>query len=58
MRVVTRQWEDVDHELEDSVAGALISPSGGTEGDGDPLGLGGTIKYVGSTSSTVAECLF
>lgn len=41
-----RQWEDVDHDLEDSVAGALMSPTGSGEGDGDPLGLGSTIKWV------------
>ncbi|KAJ3567835.1 hypothetical protein NP233_g6101 [Leucocoprinus birnbaumii] len=38
------RWEDVDHDLEDSVAGALMSPSGSTEGDGDPLGLGSDVN--------------
>lgn len=38
------RWEDVDHDLEDSVAGALMSPSGSTEGDGDPLALGSTVN--------------
>lgn len=38
-----RKWEDVDHELEDSVAGALTSSSGDGEGQ-DPLGIGGYVK--------------
>ncbi|KII91212.1 hypothetical protein PLICRDRAFT_173102 [Plicaturopsis crispa FD-325 SS-3] len=37
------KWEEVDHDLEDSVAGALMSPTTGVEGDGDPLGLGQTV---------------
>ncbi|GLB39153.1 putative exocyst complex component Sec5 [Lyophyllum shimeji] len=36
------KWEDIDHELEDSVAGALTSTSG--DGEGDPLGLGGHVN--------------
>ncbi|KIK70183.1 hypothetical protein GYMLUDRAFT_67436 [Collybiopsis luxurians FD-317 M1] len=32
------QWEDIDHELEDSVAGALLSSN--NEMEGDPLGIG------------------
>ncbi|KAG6827599.1 hypothetical protein H0H92_011172 [Tricholoma furcatifolium] len=32
------KWEEIDHELGDSVAGALTSSTG--DGDGDPLGLG------------------
>lgn len=38
------KWEDIDHDLEDSVAGAIMNPSGLTEGDGDPLGLGAAIN--------------
>ncbi|PFH47085.1 hypothetical protein AMATHDRAFT_68442 [Amanita thiersii Skay4041] len=43
------QWEDIDHDFEDSIAGALSSPSLGAGGDGereagDPLGLGGFIN--------------
>ncbi|KAG6865443.1 hypothetical protein C0991_002519 [Blastosporella zonata] len=38
------KWEDIDHELEDSVAGALTSTSG--DGEGDPLGIGGFVKLV------------
>lgn len=40
-----RKWEDIDHDLENSIAGALTSPSGG-DGDGDPLGLGAIIECV------------
>lgn len=39
-----RKWEDVDHE--DSVAGQLVGPSGGGEGEGDPLGLGAFVECV------------
>ncbi|KAJ3969971.1 exocyst complex component sec5 [Lentinula raphanica] len=36
------QWEDIDHDLEDSVAGALLSSN--NEVDGDPLGIGSDVK--------------
>lgn len=36
-----QKWEEVDHDLGDSLAGALTSPTG--EGEGDPLGLGAII---------------
>ncbi|KXN89146.1 Exocyst complex component 2 [Leucoagaricus sp. SymC.cos] len=38
------RWEEADHDLEDSVAGALMSPTGSFEGDGDPLGIGTSIN--------------
>ncbi|TFK20519.1 hypothetical protein FA15DRAFT_673418 [Coprinopsis marcescibilis] len=38
------KWEEVDHELEDSVAGALLSPTSGNEGEGDPLNLGSNVS--------------
>jgi hypothetical protein len=41
-----RKWEDVDHDLEDSIAGALTNPTGGGDGEGDPLGLGAGIECV------------
>jgi hypothetical protein len=36
-----RQWEDVDHDLDDSVAGELTrgGPGGESTEVGDPLGL-------------------
>jgi hypothetical protein len=37
--IFDRQWEDVDHDLDGSVPGALLSPTGSGEGDGDCLGL-------------------
>ncbi|CAK5272889.1 unnamed protein product [Mycena citricolor] len=37
------KWEEVDHELENSIAGALASNANG-EGEGDPLGLGATVN--------------
>ena len=46
MNFLDRKWEDVDHDLENSVAGALTSPTGGGDGDGDPLGLGAVIECV------------
>ncbi|KAF5383308.1 hypothetical protein D9615_005002 [Tricholomella constricta] len=37
------KWEEIDHELENSVAGALTSTAG--DGDsGDPLGIGGFVN--------------
>ncbi|KAF8999104.1 exocyst complex component sec5 [Cyathus striatus] len=39
-----QKWEEIDHDLEDSVAGALMTPSGYNENDMDPLGLGGSVN--------------
>lgn len=39
-----RRWQEVDHDLEDSLAGAVLNPTGSWEEDGDPLGLGGYVK--------------
>ncbi|KAF9068906.1 exocyst complex component Sec5-domain-containing protein [Rhodocollybia butyracea] len=36
------QWEDIDHDLEDSVAGALLTSN--NEMDGDPLGIGSDVN--------------
>ena len=41
-----RQWEEVDYDFEDSVAGALTSSSGSGDIEGDPLGLGTYVKCV------------
>ncbi|KAK7046645.1 exocyst complex component SEC5 [Favolaschia claudopus] len=38
------KWEDVDHELEDSVASAITRPGAGGDGEGDPLGLGSGVS--------------
>ena len=48
------KWEEVDHELEDSVSGALTGPSSSTEAEGDPLGLGSSVslKDMDMQSST------
>lgn len=40
-----RKWEDVDHELSGSVAGAL-TPGLSADGEQDPLGLGRRIECV------------
>ena len=40
------KWEEVDHDLEDSVAGALLSPSSNNDAEGDPLGIGSAVKCV------------
>ena len=45
MSTLRRVWEEVDHDLDDSIAGALTSPTG-SDGEGDPLGLGAIIKWV------------
>lgn len=44
LNAMTRKWEEIDHDLEDSAAGVFTSGSG--EGEGDPLGLGAYVKYV------------
>jgi hypothetical protein len=59
--ILDRKWEDIDHDLEDSVAGALISPTGGGDGEGDPLGLGAVIEWVSRslryfTSDASSQC--
>lgn len=43
-----RKWEEVDHELADTLAGAMLSPSisQAPEGEGDPIGLGDAYKCV------------
>ncbi|KAJ7151147.1 exocyst complex component sec5 [Mycena filopes] len=38
------KWEEIDHELENSFAGALTSTGPSGDGDGDPLGLGTMIN--------------
>jgi hypothetical protein len=48
-----RKWEDVDHE--DSVAGQLVGPSGGGEGEGDPLGLGAFVECVRASIMEMAN---
>ncbi|KAF5367582.1 hypothetical protein D9758_003714 [Tetrapyrgos nigripes] len=37
-------WEEVDHEIEDSLAGALTNTSGSGESEVDPLGLGSNVN--------------
>ncbi|KAF8970220.1 exocyst complex component Sec5-domain-containing protein [Flammula alnicola] len=51
------KWEEVDHELEDSVAGALLSPSSGGDMEGDPLGLGSTVRMRDMEMESKAACL-
>ncbi len=44
---VSSQWEEVDHDFDDTIAGLLTSP-GGANSDAeiaDPLGLGSSVKY-------------
>ncbi|KAJ3732617.1 exocyst complex component sec5 [Lentinula guzmanii] len=36
------QWENIDHDLEDSIAGALLSST--NEMEGDPLGIGSDVN--------------
>ncbi|KAJ7810126.1 exocyst complex component sec5 [Mycena leptocephala] len=38
------KWEEIDHELENSLASAITSTGASGDGDGDPLGLGQTIN--------------
>jgi hypothetical protein len=39
------KWQEVDHDIEDSVAGAVLSPTSGIDVESDPLGLGHTVKF-------------
>lgn len=43
-----RKWEEVDHDLEDSLAGNLTrsGPGGGDSEPTDPLGLGRPLECV------------
>ncbi len=45
-----RKWEEVDHELEDSVAGSMLSPTSTADRDrereGNPLGLPHSLECV------------
>ncbi|KDQ60180.1 hypothetical protein JAAARDRAFT_205190 [Jaapia argillacea MUCL 33604] len=50
------KWEEVDHDLEDSVAGALTGASG-SEGEGDPLGLGSVIDVKNMDMESKASVL-
>ncbi|PPR03648.1 hypothetical protein CVT24_007762 [Panaeolus cyanescens] len=34
------QWEDINHDFDETIAGSLVSPSATAEREGDPLGLG------------------
>ncbi|TRM60363.1 exocyst complex component Sec5-domain-containing protein [Schizophyllum amplum] len=50
------QWEEIDHDLEDSVAGSLANAS--TEGDGgDPLGIGSSVNVRDMDMETKASVL-
>ncbi|TEB31864.1 hypothetical protein FA13DRAFT_1754665 [Coprinellus micaceus] len=51
------QWEEVDHEFEDSVAGSLLSPTTGNESEGDPLGLGNEVRSRDLDMDTKAAVL-
>lgn len=42
---ILSQWEEVDYDLDDAMAGSSTSPTGtGTDEVADPLGLGNHIK--------------
>ncbi|KAF7350428.1 Exocyst complex component SEC5 [Mycena venus] len=38
------KWEEIDHELENSLASAITTTGASGDGEGDPLGLGTTIN--------------
>ncbi|KAK0192271.1 exocyst complex component sec5 [Armillaria mellea] len=48
------QWEEVDHDLGDSVVGAL---TGGNDGEGDPLGIGSTVDVQDMDMESKASVL-
>ncbi|KAH9477787.1 Exocyst complex component SEC5B [Psilocybe cubensis] len=45
--IAPTKWEEVDHELADSVAGAILSPSIAGDSEGDPIGLGSSTEGFG-----------
>ncbi|KAF9564481.1 hypothetical protein CPC08DRAFT_788512 [Agrocybe pediades] len=53
------KWEEVDHELADTLAGAMLSPSiaQAPEGEGDPIGLGDAYKLKDLDMELKAACL-
>ncbi|KAF9482707.1 exocyst complex component sec5 [Pholiota conissans] len=55
--MIPTKWEEVDHEFEDSVAGALLSPTNTGDSEGDPLGLGSPVKVKDMEMDTKAACL-
>ena len=38
-----RKWEETEDDLDEAI---LMSPSGGSESEADPLGLGAVVEYV------------
>ncbi|KAK7036624.1 Exocyst complex component S5 [Paramarasmius palmivorus] len=49
------KWEDVDHDLEDSLAGALTNTGG--EREGDPLGIGSDVNVKDMDMESKASVL-
>jgi len=45
---LTRKWEEVDHEFEESIGASLLEPSTlvEREKESDPLGLPHSVEYV------------
>ncbi|KAK7439305.1 Exocyst complex component S5 [Stygiomarasmius scandens] len=39
-----KSWEEIDHEMEDSIAGSIANTSGSGEVEGDPLGIGSSVN--------------
>ncbi|TDL24651.1 hypothetical protein BD410DRAFT_838154 [Rickenella mellea] len=52
-----KTWDDVDHELTGSVAGALTGIGTSTDADGDPLGLGKTVDLASMDLESKAAIL-
>ncbi|KAI0938572.1 hypothetical protein AcW1_001724 [Taiwanofungus camphoratus] len=50
------KWQEVDHDMDESLAGSLTGPSSG-EGESDPLGLGAVIDVRNMDLDTKAAVL-
>jgi exocyst complex component 2 len=47
LTICSSQWEEVDHDFDDTMAGSSTSPMGiGADEISDPLGLGSHIKWI------------
>lgn len=43
LKYIDRKWEETEDHIDEVV---LLSPTGGSESDADPLGLGATVECV------------
>jgi exocyst complex component 2 len=53
------KWEEVDHDLDGTPAGAVLAsfPGSGSDNEGDPLGLGATINVKEMDTESISQRL-